>query len=231
MGQGSAAVAWLTGDFLGTGRTQIAQPWDNAMIPQLIRNRVYDTNPDINADQAKSWTVERAALPPGAQGFAVSGDRSNPVYFVFTDTALFIERDGSWIQVLADLTPSQTFGPVFANPYDAHVVYALSDQGVQVSTDAGSTFGPAARLNALLAGSSASQVNQISFNYDNPAAVAVCTDSGQLLFNAGGENWRDLTPLLPTPLVPIRSVAIDCEAIYMATFGRGLQRVVNYSTS
>ncbi len=29
MGEGSGALAWLTGDFLGTGRPQIAQPWDN----------------------------------------------------------------------------------------------------------------------------------------------------------------------------------------------------------
>ena len=29
LGQGSGALAWLTGDFTGSGRTQIAQPWDN----------------------------------------------------------------------------------------------------------------------------------------------------------------------------------------------------------
>jgi hypothetical protein len=28
-GQGPAALAWLTGDFTGSGKTQIAQPWDN----------------------------------------------------------------------------------------------------------------------------------------------------------------------------------------------------------
>jgi hypothetical protein len=27
LGQGSSAVAWLTGDFTGPGQTQIAQPW------------------------------------------------------------------------------------------------------------------------------------------------------------------------------------------------------------
>jgi hypothetical protein len=30
MGQGSGALAWLTGDFTGSGKTQIAQPWNNA---------------------------------------------------------------------------------------------------------------------------------------------------------------------------------------------------------
>ena len=29
MGQGSGALAWLTGDFTGSGKTQIAQPWNN----------------------------------------------------------------------------------------------------------------------------------------------------------------------------------------------------------
>ncbi len=29
LGQGTSAVAWLTGDFTGSGRTEIAQLWDN----------------------------------------------------------------------------------------------------------------------------------------------------------------------------------------------------------
>ena len=29
MGQGAGALAWLAGDFTGSGKTQIAQPWDN----------------------------------------------------------------------------------------------------------------------------------------------------------------------------------------------------------
>ena len=29
MGQGPGALAWLTGDFTGSGKTEIAQPWDN----------------------------------------------------------------------------------------------------------------------------------------------------------------------------------------------------------
>ena len=28
-GQGPRALAWLTGDFTGSGKTQIAQPWRN----------------------------------------------------------------------------------------------------------------------------------------------------------------------------------------------------------
>jgi len=29
IGQGSGALGWLTGDFTGSGKTQIAQPWQN----------------------------------------------------------------------------------------------------------------------------------------------------------------------------------------------------------
>jgi hypothetical protein len=29
MGQGSGALAWLTGDFTGSGKTEIAQPWNS----------------------------------------------------------------------------------------------------------------------------------------------------------------------------------------------------------
>jgi hypothetical protein len=198
--------------------------------PVLIRNRTFDANPDINAANAKGkgWTLERSSLPAGTQGFAVSGDRARPMYYAFTSDALFAERKGSWTQVLSNLVWSRTLGPVFANPYDAQVVYALtSDKGVQVSTDAGSTFQPDAKLNALVGGS-AGVVNEISFNYDRPSSVVVCTMGGQLFHSGSPGAWQDITPLLPTPLIPITSAAIDCEAIYLGTFGRGLMRIVHY---
>src|SRR5271165_1324061 len=36
LGQGSGAVAWLTGDFTGSGHTEIAQLWDNNGTAGLI---------------------------------------------------------------------------------------------------------------------------------------------------------------------------------------------------
>jgi hypothetical protein len=42
MGEGSGALAWLTGDFLGTGRAQIAQLWDNNGTLGLL---VYGADP------------------------------------------------------------------------------------------------------------------------------------------------------------------------------------------
>jgi hypothetical protein len=40
LGQGSGAVAWLTGDFTGSGQAEIAQPWDNNGALGLVIYRV-----------------------------------------------------------------------------------------------------------------------------------------------------------------------------------------------
>ena len=198
--------------------------------PVLIRNRTFDVNPDINAANArgKGWLLERATLPAGTQGFAVSGDRTRPLYYAFDTSTLYTERNGNWTPIVANLVSAQLFGPVFPNPYDQRMLYVLtSDKGVQVSTDSGATFQPEVNLNTLV-GTNASDINQIAFNYDRPSCIALGTESGKLLFNPGGSAWQDLSTVLPSPLVPIRSVAVDCEAVYAATLGRGLWRVVNY---
>jgi len=202
-------------------------------LPVLIRNKTYNKNSDINASNAKGkgWVLERGTLPSGCIGFAVSGDRGNPVYYAFDGTTLFAERDGDWTSIASNLISSQTFGPVFPNPYDRDVVYVLTtDKGVQVSTQAGDNFQPDAQLNTLLT-LGAGDVNQIAFNYDSPSSVVVGTESGSLFFSSGGGVWKDLTGFLPTVPIPIRSVAIDCEAIYVGTFGRGMLRVRHYSTA
>lgn len=198
--------------------------------PVLIRNRNFDANPDINAanGKGKGWTLERGSLPSGAVGFAVSGDRTQPVYYVFDSSTLYAEQNGGWTPVLHNLVNSQTFGAVFANPYDSSVVYALtSDQDIVFSSDAGTMFTPDGQLNALV-GRDASRVNQIAFNYDRPLSLAVCTENGQVFYSNTNGVWQDLTSHLPIPLIPIRSIAIDCEAIYLGTFGRGLMRIVHY---
>lgn len=198
--------------------------------PVLIRNRTFDVNPDINGANAKGkgWTLERGTLPAGVQGFAVSGDRAHPEYYIFDGASLFAERNGQWTPIVTNLVSTQAFGPVFPNPYDDRVIYVLtSDKGIQVSTNSAVSFQPEANLNALL-GPDVTDINQIAFNYDRPSCVVVGTETGKLFFSPGGGVWRDFTRLLPRPVVPIRSVAIDCEAIYLATLGRGLWRVVHY---
>jgi hypothetical protein len=198
--------------------------------PVLIRNRNFDANPDINAANAKGkgWALERGSLPLGIQGFAVSGDRTRPIYYAFDNSTLYAERDGGWTPVLRNLVNSQTFGAIFANPYDSRVIFALtSDQNIVVSSDSGSTFTPDRQLNALV-GRDVSKVNQIAFNYDRPLSVAACTENGQVFHSYTNGVWQDLTGHLPSPLIPIRSIALDCEAIYLGTFGRGLMRIVHY---
>lgn len=200
--------------------------------PVLIRNRTFNVNPDINAAnaQGKSWTLERGTLPTNCVGFAVSGNRTLPIYYAFDGGTLFAERNGKWTSVVENLVSTQTFGPVFPNPYDSAVVYVLtSDKGVQISVDQGTTFQPEATLNALL-GVDASDVNQIAFNYESPAFVVVGTESGKLLFSSGGGKWNDLSGVLPSPPIPIRSVAVDCSAIYIGTFGRGLWRIAHFGS-
>ena len=180
--------------------------------PVLIRNRNFDANPDINAANAKGkgWTLERSNLPNGTQGFTVSGDRTQPVYYVFDGSTLFAERNRSWTPVLSNLVSSQTFGPGFANPYDARIVYALtSDQGVVVSTDGGSRFASDAKLNALV-GADATNVNQIAFNYDHPASVAVCTETGQVFHSLSDGVWQEGCIPLPQSHLPA-SEDVDCR--------------------
>jgi hypothetical protein len=46
----------------------------------------------------------------------------------------------------------------------------------------------------------------MAFNYDWPSSVVVGTQSGKLFFK------KDPTAFLPSVPIPIRSVAIDCEA-------------------
>jgi hypothetical protein len=181
--------------------------------------------------KGKGWVLERATLPANCNGFAVSGNRTKPVYYAFDGSSVFTEKNGVWTSVVSNVVSSQLFGPVFPNPYNISVVFVLtSDQGVRVSRDGGVTFPADPQLNALLP-SGAQDINQICFNYDNPAGVVVGTESGRLLFSPTPGTWKDLSGFLPQPLVPIRSVAIDCYALYLGTFGRGLWRVRHYNAS
>ena len=79
--EGSGALAFLTGDFTGSGYTQIAQPWDNNGNPRLI---IYGedglvvgplaSSPDLGQGSgALAWlagTVRGAAAVAGAAGGA-----------------------------------------------------------------------------------------------------------------------------------------------------------------
>ena len=64
MGQGSGALAWLTGDFTGGGRTEIAQLWsDNGKLAMIL----YGTNGkgDLKELFGSEWGQGSDALPGG----------------------------------------------------------------------------------------------------------------------------------------------------------------------
>ena len=67
IGQGSGALAWLTGDFTGSGKTQIAQPWDNNGQLALI---IYG---DVNGSMQTVQATGNLGQGPGALAW-LSGD-------------------------------------------------------------------------------------------------------------------------------------------------------------
>jgi len=198
--------------------------------PVLIRNKTFNTNPDINTSKGAGWEVEIPSLPSSTSGFYVTGSRSAPRYYAFTQFGELFRRDGNnWTSVAKSLVSSPQFGPAFVNPYDQNMLYALAQNTVLLSTNGGNTFNPDPALTALAAGVGKlpmSTIAEIAFNRANPAEVAMGAESG-LFFGTNGK-WTDLTALLPRPRSKITSVAIDCEAIYVGTDARSVLRIVDY---
>ena len=171
--------------------------------------------------------LERATLPTGTQGFAVSGDRARPVYYPFDAGTLYTERNGNWTPIVANLLSTQLFGPAFPNPYDQRMIYVLtSDKGVQVSMDSGTTFQPEAGRSASRPQPHRHQPDRVQLR--PPIVCSSGNRERQTALQPG--RWRMAGPQRGAAFTasPIRSVAVDCGAIYAATLGRGLWRVVNY---
>ena len=67
IGQGSGALAWLTGDFTGSGKTQIAQPWnDNGRLGLIIYG-------DVNGSMQTVWGTSDIGQGSGALAW-LTGD-------------------------------------------------------------------------------------------------------------------------------------------------------------
>jgi hypothetical protein len=198
--------------------------------PVLIRNKNFETNADINANNAKGWAVEISSLPSGTAGFYVTGGRQNPIYYAYTGDTLYRFSSGSWNAVAQNLVWSAAFGPAFVNPYDSNMIFALTNTTIQVSSDGGKTFPTEAQLTSLVRGSSnlpMSSLAQIGFNYDNPAEIVVGAQTG-LFFRSAAGRWANLTALLPKPLALITGVGIDSEALYVSFDSRSIVRVTGY---
>lgn len=137
----------------------------------LIRTRTFAANPDFPTSKFASpaWTVEDAALPPGAQRVWAAGGHNiqgGPTYYLYCEnggTPRVYRRAGPgspWVDLtpaIADPLPGVPYlavhGPLFVNPYDRNHLYVLTARGVRVSTDGGTTFSDETVLTALLTGS------------------------------------------------------------------------------
>jgi hypothetical protein len=150
---------------------------------------------------------------------------------------------------------SETYGPVFVNPYDPSQVYVLTETGVRFSDNGGLEFDPEPTLTNLISGNNKYPISSVcsggnsdnvrvatravalgaladmDFRRDDPRmAVAVSPFTGVFFKDKNGK-WHDLTSFLPTPLSSVSSARISCDAIYVGTEGGGITRIANYENA
>jgi hypothetical protein len=154
---------------------------------------------------------------------------------------------------LTNILPGGVNGPAFVNPYNPNNLYVLTSAGVQVSTDGGQQFTVENELTDLVtrggvyamrntftgfngnnavadyAISRMGNISSIAFSREDPAQLVVATPYSGLFYRNSHLEWIDLTSLLPKPATPISGVAFSSRAIYVATEGRGLLAIMNYS--
>lgn len=206
--------------------------------PVLIRNKQWHANADINASAGNGWAVEIPSFPANAIGFFVSGNRASPVFYTFTQNGDLLRWNGiGWgnpiLSGLAfDPGNNGVYGPVFVNPYDRNVLYALTPNAVVRSVDGGGSFAADAALTALVTslGRPTTSLAHMAFNYEAPNEVAAGGATG-LFFSAGGGKWTNLTSFMPSPVLPAIAVGIDSEFIYVTSNGRSPVGIRGYKNA
>jgi hypothetical protein len=212
---------------------------DSGGKPVLLRNNDFGASPDINTSKGTGWFVEFASLPEGTLGFYVSGQPTAPVYYVFRNdgTGLVLSKwtGTAWTMLpVTDLRSTPGFGTAFVNPYDSSTLFVLTASGIQVSRNGGASFSLDTQLTDLVTSGGTlptSALSHMAFCYLKPSDVVAVTTFGGLFFDRGAGNWRDLSYLLPRPRSPLSACGVDAEAIYAATDGRGVLRIIGYRTS
>jgi hypothetical protein len=165
-----------------------------------------------------------------------------------------VGSSGPWQRLnISGLLGDGTYGPAFINPYDGNHLLALTYTGVKVSTDGGLSFRDDTVLTALLTGSGTypltghfwldlgtplskgvgygpvlSTLAHVSFMRDDPQQVVAASPFTGAFYAADGSTWQNLNSYLPQPESVISAVGIDREAIYLATIGRDVVRIVDY---
>jgi hypothetical protein len=245
---------------------------DGDQTMAVVRNRSWLSQPDFATTNGQGWEILADNLPSGTLRFwAANGHTSTRLYLVSKDAAggthLWRSEGGTplstWTELHVRNTPTAPIanlllgrgnnGPVFVNPYNANVIYALTDQGVELSTTSGDAWTNDAQLQSLATENGTypltaefsggngtgvdvssrfgdvlnfmSFVSDIEFDrYVPTRAVASSPFTGVFLNNGNGE-WDSLTSVLPRPLAPVSSVALSANGLLVGTEGRGVIRV------
>jgi len=211
---------------------------DSKGQPVLIRNKTFDQLPDINVGMGKGWFVEIPSFPADAMGMFVAGSRTSPVYYAFTGgNQLFLWNGANWNLVLDGLafnpTTNGIYGPVFPNPYDRKIIYAIRTDEIVVSTNGAASFARDVALTGLVRGINngpATALTHMAFDYEDPANVVAGATTGVFRSGAPGK-WTDLTRFLQLPRAPLSGVGIDGEFVYVAANGRSPLGIRGYKNA
>jgi hypothetical protein len=162
-----------------------------------------------------------------------------------------------WTRIFNGLQAAEsTYGPAFVNPFNPSQIFVSGPGGVWSSSIDGAgnlTFSFEAVLTSLLTGSgkysftgafepgtplralgnrsrsvTTATLAHLAFNRNSPNQFAAVSPFTGIFYNGDG-NWRDVGHYLPTPRTPIVSIALNDEAIYAATEGRGIFSVKKYA--
>ena len=212
-------------------------------VPLLLRQRSYGSSPDANKSRLATWVLESDTLPEGAYGVSAAGGSTDTVLYAWARQAggLGLYRraagDTNWANIpvpglveSAARLPTYTT-PAFANPFNPLELFVLTTAGILRSENGGAGFQAENYLDALLGHGSANSVVHIAFHRGDPREAALAT-SAMVLFRDNAGAWHDLSSYLPRPATgQISSVGIDAEAIFVASDGRGVFRIIGHRNS
>jgi hypothetical protein len=239
--------------------------WDSV----LFQTEDYANHRSIYLPNGGSGWSLLGGAPHGAQRLWAAGERNSPTFYVYSEDdstgALTLwqqqGKQGTWEMMTGITSPlfqspyCAVHGPLFPDPYDASLVYAIAQTGIW-KLSAG-TFAPDNILTALLTrsgtfpitdsfpGATATSQNgddtlalhvsqarplstlvDMSVDDADPYRVVVASAFGSVFFQDRREGfWRDLTPFLPTPTPAISSVAIAHDGVFVGFEGRSVWKI------
>jgi hypothetical protein len=216
----------------------------------IVRNTGWQTTPNFTVDASNWRGVLAPELPANAVRILVANGHVDPVYYAIVREEKTVSLYGirvsnglrRWTQLLDGIPVfdgpcgyPQWQGGVFANPYNAQQLLALTDAGVKTSSDGGDHFVVDRVLTALITDSGrfpltgnfcpngiwdkngAGYAASHSVHYFTLAAAAFYrSDPGKMLvaspftgvfYNPGDGKWRSLVPQMPKPLPYVSSVS------------------------